>query len=326
VIFLDFEYAVSQGVGQHLWDAHTKINTRFKKLLAEYRKGDQKKMVVEKRKFEKRYADYIKTSQFFYKGYIQRLASHFAGMKGLHRIANRLSLSTLSVDERLQVPPHVEHLIEMSCHATLLRLGDLSRYRNNMRTKDRSWEPAMAFYCLANDLYPDSGAAHNQMAVIATTDGNHLHAVYHFYRAITTKEPHPLAHGNLELEFKKIVTAWEKKRSSPKTDSLTTLIWWFVLLHAKFYEGVEFSTHEELENEVLSRLALLLKEQSFGETLEKFVLINIAAETLAGQRIQGGRTHQIFLQLLTKFLQSKVLMRALRSSNRSTSALLSTFE
>ena len=286
-IFLDFEYATSQGVGQHLWDAHTKINTRFKKLLAEYRKGDQKKAVVEKRKFEKRYADFIKTSQFFYKGYIQRLASHFTGMKELHRIAHRLSLSTLSVDARIQVPPHVEHLIELSCHASLLRLGDLSRYRNNMRTKDRSWEPAMAFYSLANDLYPDSGAAHNQMAVIATTDGNHLDAVYHFYRAITTKEPHPLAHGNLELEFKKITTAWEKKRSHPKTDSLTTLIWWFVLLHAKFYEGVEFSTHEELENEVLSRLALLLKEQSFGETLEKFVLINIAAESLAGQRIRG---------------------------------------
>jgi hypothetical protein len=286
-VFLDFEYAASQGVGKRLWDAHTKINNRYKKLLVEYRKGDQKKMVVEKRKFEKRYADFIKTSQFFYKGYIQRLASHFAGMKGLYRIANRLSLSTLSVDERIQPTPHVEHLIEMSCHATLLRLGDLSRYRNNMRTKDRSWDPAMAYYSLANDLYPDSGAAHNQMAVIATTDGNHLDAVYHFYRAIATKEPHPLAQGNLELEFKKIITSWQKKRPNPKTGSLTTLVWWFVLLHAKFYEGADFSTHEELENEVLSRLALLLKEESFGETLEKFVLINLAAESLAGERFRS---------------------------------------
>ena len=286
-IFLDFEYAVKQGVGQHLWDAHTKINGRFKKILAEYRKGDQKKMVVEKRKFEKRYADFIKTSQFFYKGYIQRLASHFGGMKGLQRIANRLSLSTLSVDEPVQPTSHVEHLVELSCHATLLRLGDLSRYRNNMRTKDRSWDSAMAYYCLANDLYPESGSAHNQMAVIATTDGNHLNAVYHFYRAITAKEPHPLAQKNLELEFKKIIGSWEKKRPSPKTDSLTTLTWWFVLLHAKFYEGVDFSTHEELENEVLSRLALLLKEQSFGETLEKFVLINLAAESLAGDRFSS---------------------------------------
>ena len=114
-----------------------------------------------------------------------------------------------------------------------------------------------------------------------------MNAVYHFYRAITAKEPHPLAQKNLELEFKKIIGSWEKKRPSPKTDSLTTLTWWFVLLHAKFYEGVDFSTHEELENEVLSRLALLLKEQSFGETLEKFVLINLAAESLAGDRFSS---------------------------------------
>jgi hypothetical protein len=140
---------------------------------------------------------------------------------------------------------------------------------------------------LANDLAPENGSAHNQMAVIALADGNHLHAVYHLYRAIAVNEPHPLAKGNLEIEFKKITAAWEKQRSQPKSDSLTTLVWWFVLLHARFYEGADFATREELENEVLSRLALLLKEQNFGDVLEKFVLINIAAEYFAGQKVAG---------------------------------------
>jgi hypothetical protein len=286
-IFLDVEFACREGVGKRLWDAHISINNRYRKYVGQYKKGDQKKNVVERRKLEKHYVDFIKTSQFFYKGYIQRLASHFAGMKGLRRVAQSMSLSTLSADPRVKVSPEVEHLIEVSVHATLLRLGDLSRYRNDLRTKDRSWEPAMGHYLLANDLYPDSGQAHNQMAVIALADGNHLNAVYHLYRALAVKEPHLLAKGNLELEFKKITSAWEKKRLQPKMDSLSTLIWWFVLLHSRFYEGVDFSTHDELENEVLSRLALLLKEQSFGDTLEKFVIINIAAEFFAGQRVQG---------------------------------------
>lgn len=193
-----------------------------------------------------------------------------------------------------------------------------------MRTKDRSWDPAMAYYSLANDLCPDSGAAHNQMAVIATTDGNHLNAVYHFYRAIATKEPHPLAQGNLELEFKKIITTWEKKRTPPKSDSLSTLIWWFVLLQAKFYEGVEFSTHEELEIEVTSRLALLLKEQSFGETLEKLVLINLAAESLAGDRFRRKLGSEVVERRLTK-LQNKVMRLNPKSSNRTSFASPSTF-
>jgi hypothetical protein len=287
IIFLNFEYATHNGVERHLWDSHIAINTRYRKLVEAYKKGDQKKHIVERRKLEKRYVDFIKTSQYFYKGYIQRLASHFAGMIGLRRIAHRLSLSILSVDERVKVAPEVEQMIELSCHATLLRLGDLSRYRNNLRTKDRSWDAALAYYSLANDLYPDSGSAHNQMAVISLQEGDHLDAVYHIYRALAVKEPHALAKGNLELEFKKIISNWEKRRPQPKADSLATLVSWFTLLHAKFYEGIDFPTHDELENEVLSRLALLLKEQTFGEILEKFVLINIAAEEFAAEKVRG---------------------------------------
>lgn len=287
-IFADFEYASSLKIEQRLWDAHILINNRYRKLMDKYRKGDSRKSHVERRGTTKHYADFIKTSQFFYKGYIQRLAAHFNGMQGLRRIAHRLSLSTLSVDDPAQVSAKVEQLIELSCHATLLRLGDLSRYRNTIRTKDRSWEPALGYYALANDLCPDLGSAHNQMAVIALADGNHLNAVYHLYRALTTGEPHPLAKNNLEVEFKKIVTAWEKKSPQQTNDPASTLAWWFVLLHAKFYEGDEFSTtRQELEKEILSRMALLSKEKEFAETLEKVVIVNIAAEYFSQAKYRG---------------------------------------
>ncbi|KAG9235516.1 hypothetical protein BJ875DRAFT_269051 [Amylocarpus encephaloides] len=287
IIFLDFEYAYKEGIERRLWEAHTKINQRYRKIVDHYRgAADHKKHVVERRKLEKRYADFLKTSQFFYKGFVQRLASHFVGLKDLRRIAHRLSLSTMSVGERVKVPSDMEHHIDLSCHATLLRLGDLSRYRNNLRSKERSWETALDYYGLANDLFPEDGSAHNQMAVIALSDANHLDAVYHLYRALAIDKPHPLAKGNLEIEFKKIASAWDKQRSQPQTDSLSALIWWFVLLHSKYYEGVEFSTRQELEKEVLSRLAILLKDQTFDHVLEKLVLINIAAESFAGQKIR----------------------------------------
>ena len=263
------------------------INQRYRKLLKHFRNGEKKNHVAEKRKLEKRYVDFIKTSQFFYKGYIQRLASHFAGMQGLRRIAHRLSLSALSADERVKVAPNVEDLIEKSCHATLLRLGDLSRYRNDIRTKDRSWEPAIGYYTLAGDLDPDSGSSHNQMAVIALSDVNHLDTLYHLYRAIVVEKPHPAAKGNLEIEFKKITAAFEKNSQPSPKDDVAKMVLWFVRLHAKLYKGVEFPGHQELENEFLHRLALLLKEQSFEEILEKFVLINLAAGYFAGEKVRG---------------------------------------
>ena len=58
-------------------------------------------------------------------------------------------------------------------------------------------------------------------------------------------------------------------------------------LHARCYNGVEFSEHDELESEVLSHLAIDLKERSLEGTLNKFILINVAAEYFAGERLQG---------------------------------------
>ncbi|CZT10474.1 uncharacterized protein RAG0_14936 [Rhynchosporium agropyri] len=286
VIFADIIFATTVKVEGRLWDAHTLINARYRKMMENVKK--QQKNHVERRSLAKHYADFIKTSQFFYKGYIQRLASHFEGLQNLRRIADSLSLSTLTVDRRLRVSPETERLIEKSCHATLMRLGDLSRYRNSFRTKDRSWAPALGYYALANDFCPSKGYAHQQMAVIALAEEDHLDALYHLYRALSTKEPHQLAFGNLEHEFKKIISAFEKKVPQAKADKASTLCGWFVLLHAKFAQGVDFTAQRiELEREILSRLSLLIKEQTFGETLEKLVIINIAAQYISTNKARN---------------------------------------
>lgn len=285
VLFADIEFATSVDVEKRLWSVHTLINNRYRKLMEHSKKAN--KSHIERRAITKRYADFVKTSQYFYKGYIQRLASHYDGLEPLYRIAHRLSLGTLTADQKVKVTPEVGHLIELSCHATLLHLGDLSRWRNGFRIKDRSWDPAMGYYALANDFRPADGAAHNQMSVIALSEQNHLDAIYHLYRALTTKNPHVLAKSNLETEFKKIINAWEKKIPQHNNDKLGLLCWWYVLLQAKFYQGSDLTAaQKELEKEILSRLALQLQLQSLGATLEKLVIVNIAAQHFAHDRIQ----------------------------------------
>jgi len=289
-IFLDFRYAVDHGVEGRLWGVHTLMKDRHKKLVNAALKKEPRNL-VEVRKLQKHYADFIKKSQFFYRGYIQRLASTYCGLKGLRRIAHCLSLETLSAENLIQVSPELEHLIDASCHATLLRLGDLSRYRNEIRVKDRSWEPALGYYSLAGNLCPDSGSSHHQIAVVALADQDHLDALYHLHRAIAINEPYPMAKSNLEIEFKKILAAWEKKPvPHAKLSNEATLTLWFVRLQSKFYKGADFvgNTHQELEDEVLSRLTRLLREQSFETTLEKIVITSIAAEYLAAERLHDS--------------------------------------
>lgn len=198
----------------------------------------------------------------------------------------------LSVDTPITPDPGLRRRVLLSCHATLIRLGDLSRYRETelVSGKSRNWGPAIGYYDLASIIHPASGASHNQLAVIALADGNHLRATYHLYRALSAQEPRPGSKGNLEIEFKKVLSLWTKGELIPKEDAGIpgkALTHWFVYLHAQCYKGLDFLEHDELENEVLSQLAVDLKERSLEGTLQKFVLINIAAEDLATARSES---------------------------------------
>ncbi|KAL2001059.1 hypothetical protein VTN02DRAFT_2296 [Thermoascus thermophilus] len=294
-IFQNFEAARSVDVEGRLWEAHLKINNRFRKLLARFREENGKKKPVEKRKLEKHYLDFIKLSQRFYRGYIQQLSSHFGGIPELEKVAQKFNFNNLSAQSPVESNEEFRKRILLSCHATLIRLGDLSRYRETeLVSKGRNWGPAIGYYDLASVIHPASGASHNQLAVIALADGNHLRATYHLYRALAAKEPHPTSKGNLEIEFRKIMNAWAKRELIPREDAGIpgrALTPWFVYLHAQCYKGIDFPEHDELENEVLSQLAVDLKERSLEGTLQKFCLINIAAEDFARVRSNGESTH-----------------------------------
>lgn len=270
-----------------------------------------KNRVVELRKLAKHYLEFIKSSQRFYRQYILHLDARFEGIPELRQVTQTwkhdgMNTPTLLLRQKLicalarsepsQQPlsAKLKHQILLSCHQTLIQLGDLSRYRETeLGEKERNWGPAIGYYGLATEIYPDSGISHNQQAVIAREDGNHFRTTYHLYRSLSTKERYPLAKQNLELEFKKIVSAWEKgelinNRSARDGNSAgRALIAWFVRLHSKCYKGEDFAEHDELENEVLSQLTIELKERSLDGMLYKIILINLTAEYFATIQMQG---------------------------------------
>lgn len=275
---------------------------------------------MEIRKFQKHYLHFIKASQRFYRQYILNFDAQFDALPELRKIAQKWkddgkmvlhiwanfshisSGSKTSPRERLPAP--LNALVLQSCHQTLIHLGDLSRYRETElvdKTKERNWGPAKGYYGLAAELYPDSGHAHNQLAVISREDGDHFRSVYHLYRSLASKLPYPQAKANLETEFRRIITAWDKgqlinnHKSSDGNNAGRALIAWFVRLHSRIYKGEEFAAHDELEGEVLSHLAIELKERPLDSILLKIISINLAAEYFATVQMQG--------KLYTNFLQ-----------------------
>ncbi|KAJ5176942.1 uncharacterized protein N7482_002819 [Penicillium canariense] len=316
-ILFDFDTARETDVEGRLWDTHLKLNTRFRKLLSRYREENTKKRPVEKRKLEKHYLDFIKSSQRFYRGYIQHLSSHFGDIVELEKVARKFNFEILSANPPSTVTPDLRFRILQSCHATLIRLGDLSRYRETeLANNKRNWGPAIGYYDLASVIYPASGASHNQLAVIALADGNHFRATYHLYRALSAHSPHPSAKGNLEIEFKKVMNAWAKRELIRPEDQGVpgkALAPWFVYLHAQCYKGNDFPEHDELESEVMSQLAVDIRERSHEGTLQKFCLVNIAAEDFARARsteesVSNARTFFQRINVKTFFTLLQILL------------------
>ena len=197
----------------------------------------------------------------------------------------------LSIDEPVQVSGPLGHSTLLSCHRSLVQLGDLSRWRETeLVTKDRNWGPAIGYYDLARTIYPNSGASHNQLAVISLADSNHLRAIYHLYRALAVEEPHPSAKGNLEIEFKKVQETQIQNNDingHQVQEAAEALVICFMHLHAGCYKGDDIPGYEGNESELMRHLAVDLKERSLEGIFPKLTLINIAAEYVAGVRLKG---------------------------------------
>lgn len=288
VIFHDFEYADSKKAESILWSAHTYLNTEYRNIVGRLVAQNQ---VVQKRKLEKLYRDFLKTSQSFYRAYIQRLSGRFY-IPELRRAAEGLELEPTETPLRdTSLPQQLREMLVKSCHSSLNHLGDLSRYRcqTSEKISKTAFDTALAHYCVATMVDPDDGAAHHQMAVLYRLIPQHLHIVYHFYRSISIDKPHQLGLDNLEREFKGIRNNQNSKRFSPK-DPSEALVEWFVRLHAFYYDGEPFSQQQELEEEVIHRLELAMKAEGFIDILIKMVLTNIAAYSVAKTKVAEAWT------------------------------------
>ncbi|EXJ62607.1 hypothetical protein A1O7_03045 [Cladophialophora yegresii CBS 114405] len=290
-IFIDFAAAAEKRVEARLWTAHSKVNSRFRPLMARFREGDGQKLKVERRKAEKVYLVFIKSSQAFYRGYIQRLASNFKGIPEILTLARGMELDTLSADTPQPADAVLKGKLIDSCYSALVQCGDLSRYRETeLKTHLRNWGPAVGYYNKAAVLKPADGRAYNQLAVIALSDQDHLRAVYHLYQAICVEIPFPQARDNLELEFKKLRVKSNQGKPIAGNSAVFKgdpyLYEQFLLFHARCWEEKP-RAQEEQQIEIFRLINDQIRQQPEATILRKFSLVNIAAEKSAAEKAGG---------------------------------------
>ena len=289
--FLDLQTATSKDVETRLWAAHGRVNSKFRSYLANLREKAAKKKAVERRKAEGLYTSFLKSSIAFYRGFIQRLAANFKDVPEIFKIARDFGLKPLSADPPLQLVLEQKQSLLRSCHATLIHLGDLSRYRETEVPKNpskRNWGPAIGYYDLAGHLIPEDGQAFNQRAVISLANNDHLRAVYHLYRALAVNQSPELARINLDTEFRKIRRRHAQEEPLLPVDTTSVdpeLETAFLTFHARCYLGNEFRDHETQQVKVVRDFAQALKDKPYDSTAKKMCLINIAASDYAKNRL-----------------------------------------
>lgn len=204
-----------------------------------------------------------------------------------------LTVLALSIDDPIVVDEVQKRVIIRSCHSSLVKLGDLSRYRETeSQSRQKNWGPAVGYYSLAIKLLPTSGAPYNQLAVIAREDQDRLKAIYYLCRASTARDAHSHARPNIEVEFEKIRRSWDKPESHMMKDGVFAGFQSrFLAFHALCDAGVDFEEHRDLETELIHEITVTLLEKPDDSLLLRIILINIAAEAAARERLLDKRKY-----------------------------------
>lgn len=287
----------AESTEQRLWAFHTEVHGRFKGHLRSFREGSAKKKHVERRKAEKLYVDFIKGSQRFYRGYIERLAANFTGVPKVLEIAHRFNKDNLTVQVPKVASNEQIQTLEASCKRCIIYLGDLSRWRETeLNLKERNWGPAKGYYNLALKFDPAEGACYNQLAVISLLNDDHLGAVYNLHRAFAVNPPFPMATDNLKVEFEKVLrlNIEESYGLMDKSgdDIVSALGKRFLAFHAHCYmKPYDFVAFQQKASDILGMIALCFQDTkpgAFDHFLQRACLVNITAEHLAKKGIEGN--------------------------------------
>lgn len=148
----------------------------------------------------------------------------------------------------------IKSLIFTAVQSSLIKLGDISRYRALTPTQRKKpttpsstttpaaipdYGPAYGYYVLAQTLLPENGAPANQLGVLSTYSKDFLASTYYFYRALACEESFATAGNNLALGFKKVLRDGVGVDGVERED-VGILIEAFLKMHAEFYNQQEY--------------------------------------------------------------------------------------
>uniref|UniRef100_UPI00358EAEF9 nonsense-mediated mRNA decay factor SMG7 isoform X2 n=1 Tax=Myxine glutinosa TaxID=7769 RepID=UPI00358EAEF9 len=193
MLVIDLEFALDKKVEQDLW------NFAFKNQITSLQSQAKNRANPNRAEVQANLALFLEASSGFYTQLLQELCAVFdVDLPGRVRACQLGLLVGPAMAAGSDVVRPQPNSCLYICQHCLVHLGDIARYRNQT-------SQAESYYRHAAQLVPSNGQPYNQLAILASSKGDHLSSIFYYCRSIAVKFPFPAASTNLQKGLSKAV-------------------------------------------------------------------------------------------------------------------------
>ncbi|XP_029930186.1 nonsense-mediated mRNA decay factor SMG7 isoform X2 [Myripristis murdjan] len=310
MLVTDLEYALDKKVEQDLW------NHAFKNQITTLQSQAKNRANPNRSEVQANLSLFLEAASGFYTQLLQELCTVFnvdlpcrVKSSQLGIISNKQSSTSAIVTPQ---PSSCSYI----CQHCLVHLGDIARYRNQT-------SQAESYYRHAAQLVPSNGQPYNQLAILASSKGDHLTTIFYYCRSIAVKFPFPAASTNLQKALSKAL----ESRDEVKTKwSVSDFIKAFIKFHGHVYLSKSLDKLSALREKLEEQFQRLILQKAFSSqqlvhitVINLFELHQLRDVTADGGEQSFSSEQQIsWVQLLALFMSFLGVMcsRALLNKNR----------
>ncbi|KAM3865770.1 nonsense-mediated mRNA decay factor SMG7 [Diretmus argenteus] len=310
MLVTDLEYALDKKVEQDLW------NHAFKNQITTLQSQAKNRANPNRSEVQANLSLFLEAASGFYTQLLQELCTVFNVDLPCRVKSSQLGIiSNKQINTSAIVTPQPSSCSYI-CQHCLVHLGDIARYRNQT-------SQAESYYRHAAQLVPSNGQPYNQLAILASSKGDHLTTIFYYCRSIAVKFPFPAASTNLQKALSKAL----ESRDEVKTKwSVSDFIKAFIKFHGHVYLSKSLDKLNNLREKLEEQFQRLVLQKAFSsQQLVHITVINLfelhhLRDLTADSSEQNYNTEQqiSWFQLLGLFISFLGVMfsRALLNQNR----------
>ncbi|XP_035988795.1 protein SMG7-like isoform X2 [Fundulus heteroclitus] len=260
MLVTDLEYALDKKVEQDLW------NHAFKNQITTLQSQAKNRANPNRSEVQANLSLFLEAASGFYTQLLQELCTVFnVDLPCRVRSAQLGIISNKQSGAGAIVTPQPSSCSYI-CQHCLVHLGDIARYRNQT-------SQAESYYRHAAQLVPSNGQPYNQLAILASSKGDHLTTIFYYCRSIAVKFPFPAASTNLQKALSKALESRDEARTKW---SVSDFIKAFIKFHGHVYLSRSPDKLDSLREKLEEQFQRLILQEAFSsQQLVHITVINL---------------------------------------------------